>query len=145
MATSINSHGNVQKGYTLIEVLIGMMVIAFSLIGLVQAFVYGNAYVEKFGYKRQATILLDAEMENLLALKKVTGQLDNLDQLYEDPNRQVDFGRGGVTGMLSTAIERDQYDEGLKYWEVELSIRYGNTLFRDTACLASRFYSEGHY
>ncbi len=66
MKNKINTNTNINKGFTLVEAVVGMAIIAFVMVGILSTFSHQQMVSRKYTEKNTAVILAEMKLEELL-------------------------------------------------------------------------------
>jgi prepilin-type N-terminal cleavage/methylation domain-containing protein len=66
LKNKINTNTNINKGFTLVEAVVGMAIIAFVMVGILSTFSHQQMVSRKYTEKNTAVILAEMKLEELL-------------------------------------------------------------------------------
>jgi hypothetical protein len=131
-----------QRGVSLVETMAAVVIISFSVIGLVSSFIYGRFNVERTGLTRKALEALEGRMEywkNARVLKAENLPLST--RLGGEGEKAFILDRDKeVRGVLRTDISGVRRDAELSYQQVTVTLKYDNGPFKDSLGLTTKMY-----
>jgi competence protein ComGC len=139
---SIFSSFRNQRGVSLVETMAVIVIISFSIIGLVSSFIYGRFNVERTGLERKALEALEGRMEywkNARFLKDENLPLST--HLGAEGEKAFILDRDKeVRAVLRTDISGVRRDAELSYQQVTVTLKYDNGPFKDSLGLTTKMY-----
>ena len=126
-------------GFTLVESVISILIVAFAAVSLAQAYAYGQIFILKSGQRRMALQALHNEMEST---KREADSLKALLHPYSLKPLDFDYNDRNLNGMLSSRVDPGIEPTGMHYQDIKLELAFGNTGEEDTVALSTRFYYE---
>lgn len=126
-------------GFTLIESVIAILIVAFAAVSLAQAYAYSQIFILKSGLRRQALQTLQNEMEGV----RNTNWASN-NPIKSIPSRMAPFEYGErlFQAMLDAKIDNGTESGGLKYQDIRLTLAFENAGEEDTVALSARLYHQ---
>ena len=131
-----------EDGVSLVESITAVMIISFSVMGLVSAFIYGRFNVESAGIERKALELVNGQMDYWRNIRELTNESMPLPMkagLQPSQTVVVD-SRKELSGNLISEISPVKKDGSLSFQEVSVKLIYKNGLFKDSIGLSSKMY-----
>jgi Tfp pilus assembly protein PilV len=131
-----------KRGVSLIETMAAVLIISFSVIGLVSSFIYGRSNVEQSGLERKALELLQGQMEYW---KNARLQYNESRPMPTHPgpatNQTVLLdAEKGLQANLRSEISGKRSDGNLTYQQVTVTLMYDNGPFKDSLGLTTKMY-----
>ena len=131
-----------QNGVSLVETMAAVVIISFSVIGLVSSFIYGRFNVEKTGLERKALEALEGRMEfwkNARLQKEENLPLST--HLGAEGEKAFTLDRDReVRAVLRSDISGVRRDAELSYQQVTVTLKYDNGPFKDSLGLTTKMY-----
>jgi hypothetical protein len=129
-----------ESGFSLIEAITAIVIVAVSLIGLYQAFGYGRLYIEKMGIRRQALCMVQAEMEYWRDIAARNPDLLSAVHANERVRTALLGEERKLRAFIEPHVGNPAYDNGLRYREVSVALTYDGGNFGDSLGLCTKMY-----
>jgi hypothetical protein len=131
-----------QNGVSLVEAMAAVVIISFSVIGLVSSFIYGRFNVERTGLERKALEALEGRMEYWKnARLQQTESLPLSTHLGGEGEKAFTLDRDKeVRAVLHSDDSGEQRDANLSYQQVTVTLKYDNGPFKDSLGLTTKMY-----
>ncbi len=127
-----------RNGFSLIETVLTMAIVALAITGLLSFFSYGTGFLEKQGLRRQALALVNEQLEAMRA-RYEPGEAPPAQVIDEEVTiERVVMGKlVSIRAQRTTAIEKMGDDEG-SHLTVMVSYDHGN--IADSITIQTGFY-----
>ena len=131
-----------RSGFTIIEALLSIVIVAVSIFGLLRAFEYGGFFLEREGLRRQALGLVQMKLEELKHQSKFgknhlsSHSIEEADQLQRMFFKQNVF----IPANMRTEVGELESENGFKFQDVAVSVFYKYQNVPDTLTIQTRFY-----
>lgn len=133
-----------QKGWTLIEAMLSMMIGIIAVSGLLYAFSYGSQVVEREGIQRQALGHIQSQLEQLKEESRFGKQALPVGKLEQRVTleRELFNENASVVVRLSREVSNVE-GYTLKFQTVNITLWYERSDLPDTLDFSTRFYLAG--
>jgi competence protein ComGC len=131
-----------ENGVSLVESVTAVMIISFSVIGLVSAFIYGRFNVERAGVERKALEVVHGQMDYWRGMRERTNDTQplNVKSGVQPAQMVIVDAQKEISGNMTSEISPIRKDGSLSYQEVSVKLIYKNSLFKDSIGLSTKMY-----
>lgn len=131
-----------EGGFTIVEAVLGVFLIALSMFSLLRFFSYGSLMMEKTVLRRQAMGLLEQRLEKLRAINDNGAEgLAGEAGVYTDTLTSERNGEETrVEADITTSVAGGRADGPCRFDSVYVAVTYDHGGIVDTLALATRFY-----
>ena len=133
------------KGFTIPEAILSILIMVVSLFGLLNAFAFSTEYIEKIGLRRQALGVVQAEYEKMRKYSH-NGSFDLSDRVVTDQpvflKSSLDEEEHLVEGLLSTTVLSESGESSLECQSFRITLVYEYEKKLDTVSLPGRLYRD---
>ncbi len=131
---------NGQRGVTLMDVVVALVVTSLSVMTFFQLFAFGAAQIEKLGYRREAMSMLKGELEFWRARFQTASALHPVSETEAEGRKRTIMGGGGLGFEVDSEIDPPARDKGMKYQRIRVRVSYARLDLADTVELETRQY-----
>jgi type II secretory pathway component PulK len=129
-----------QRGVTLIDVLVALVVTAVSIMAFFQLFAFGAIQIERLGYRREAMALLKGEMEFWRARFQSASLAHPVKGTEAQSRKRSLVGGSGLPFLIEPTVESPVQDKDLKFQRLQVRVTYARVDLVDTVEMETRQY-----
>jgi type II secretory pathway component PulJ len=129
-----------QRGVTLMDVVVALVVTSLSVMTFFQLFAFGAAQIEKLGYRREAMSMLKGELEFWRARFQTASVLHPVSVAEAEGRKRTVIDGNGLSFEVASEIDPPARNQGMKYQRVRVQVSYARVDLADTVELETRLY-----